>query len=109
MGRIAMLERGQTVRFHYLWARQAQVGEEPGRKACQVCIVAHTPGNPDAIYLFPITSQEPRPERVALSFPEMEYRPPGRPFPPVGSPSMNITASSWTRLSASSQLGRLAM
>ena len=49
MGRIAMLEGGQTVRFHYLWTRQAQVGEEPGRKACQVCIVAHTPGR---LFLF---------------------------------------------------------
>ncbi|MBB5577212.1 MULTISPECIES: type II toxin-antitoxin system PemK/MazF family toxin [Rhizobium] len=69
-----MLERGQIVRFHYLWAHQAQVGEESGRKARPVCIVVRTPGNPGAVYLFPITSQEPQPERVALSFPEMECR-----------------------------------
>jgi len=76
-----MLERGQVVRFHYLWARQAQAGEESGRKARPVCIVVRTPGNPGAVFLFPITSQEPQPDRIALSFPEMECRRAGLVFP----------------------------
>lgn len=76
-----MLERGEVVRFHYLWARQAQAGEESGRKARPVCIVVRTPGNPGAVFLFPITSQEPRPDRITLSLPEMECRRAGLAFP----------------------------
>ena len=76
-----MLDRGQIVRFHYLWARQAQAGEESGRKARPACIVVRTPGKPGAVYLFPVTSQEPQPERVALSFPEIECRRAGLSFP----------------------------
>lgn len=76
-----MLERGEVVRFHYLWARQAHAGEESGRKARPVCIVVHTLGNPGAVFLFPITSQEPRPDRIALAFPEMECRRAGLAFP----------------------------
>ena len=52
-----MLERGQIVRFHYLWARQADAGEESGRKARPVCMVVRAPGNPGAVYLFPITKE----------------------------------------------------
>jgi hypothetical protein len=44
-----MLERGQIVRFFYLWKRQADAGEESGRKARPVCIVVRTPDNPGAI------------------------------------------------------------
>ena len=77
----AMFERGQVVRFHYLWARQASVGEESGRKGRPVCIVVRTPGNPGAVYLFPITSQEPRSERISLSLSEMECRRVGLSFP----------------------------
>ncbi|THK33782.1 hypothetical protein EHS39_34275 [Ensifer sp. MPMI2T] len=76
-----MLERGEIVRFHYLWARQAEAGEESGRKARPACIVVRTPGNPGAVYLFPITSQQPQAQRVALSFPEMECRRAGLSFP----------------------------
>lgn len=47
-----MFERGQVVRFHYLWARQANAGEESGRKARPVCFVVRTPGNPGAVYSF---------------------------------------------------------
>lgn len=76
-----MLERGEIVRFHYLWARQAEAGEDSGRKARPACIVVRTPGNAGAVYLFPITSQQPPAERVALSFPEMECRRAGLSFP----------------------------
>ena len=76
-----MLERGQIVRFHYLWARQADAGEESGRKARPVCMVVRAPGNPGAVYLFPITSQEPQDGRISLSFSEMECRRAGLSFP----------------------------
>ena len=69
-----MFERGQIVRFYYLWKRQADAGEETGRKARPACIVVRTPNNPGAVFLFPITSQEPDPERLFLPFGEMECR-----------------------------------
>lgn len=69
-----MLERGQVVRFFYLWKRQADAGEESGRKARPVCIVVRTPTTPGAVFLFPITSQEPTPDRLALAFSQIECR-----------------------------------
>ncbi len=76
-----MFERGQVVRFHYLWARQAKAGEESGGKARPVCIVVRAPGNPGAVYLFPITLQEPQSERISLALSEMECRRIGLSFP----------------------------
>jgi len=76
-----MLERGQIVRFFYLWKRQADAGEESGRKARPVCIVVRTPDNPGAAFLFPITSQQPDPDRLSLSFGEIECRRAGLAYP----------------------------
>ena len=69
-----MLERGQIVRFFYLWRWQSDAGEETGRKARPACIVVKTPENPGALFLFPITSQQPSEERLYLAFGEMECR-----------------------------------
>jgi hypothetical protein len=41
-----MFDKGQVVRFHYLWNRQALEGEETGRKARPVCVVVRTAANP---------------------------------------------------------------
>lgn len=76
-----MLERGHVVRFFYLWRRQAEAGEESGRKARPVCIVVRTPDNPGAVFLFPITSQQPDPGRLFLPFGEIECRRAGLAFP----------------------------
>lgn len=76
-----MLERGQIVRFFYLWSRQAAAGEESGRKARPTCIVVRSPGKPGAVFLFPITSQKPDSDRIALAFPEIECRRAGLAFP----------------------------
>jgi mRNA-degrading endonuclease toxin of MazEF toxin-antitoxin module len=70
-----MFEQGDVVEFYYLWHREAQRGEESGRKPRPVCIVIKTPGNPDVVFLFfPFTSKLPLPGQVALSVPEMECR-----------------------------------
>lgn len=76
-----MLERGQIVRFNYLWKRQADAGEETGRKARPVCIVMRTPDNPARVFLFPITSQQPDKERLALAFSQIECKRAGLSFP----------------------------
>ena len=81
MTRFPMLERGQIVRFFYLWKRQSDAGEETGRKARPACIVVKTPDNPGAIFLFPITSQEPDADRLFLPFGEMECRRAGLVYP----------------------------
>lgn len=69
-----MLEQGDVAEFYYLWHREAQQGEESGRKPRPVCIVIKTPGNPDVAFLFPFTSKSPLPGQLALSVPEMECR-----------------------------------
>jgi hypothetical protein len=69
-----MFEQGEVVVFYYLWHREAQQGEESGRKPRPVCIVIKTPGNPDVVFLFPFTSKPPQPGQLALSVPEMECR-----------------------------------
>jgi hypothetical protein len=69
-----MLNPGDVVRFFYLWARQAEAGEESGRKARPVCVVVRTKAVPGALFLFPITSQEPSPSRPCFAIPEIECR-----------------------------------
>lgn len=69
-----MLEPGDIVRFFYLWARQAEAGEESGRKARPVCVVVKTQSAPKALFLFPITSGAPEPARASLAIPEIECR-----------------------------------
>lgn len=78
---VPMFERGQIVRFFYLWKRQAYAGEETGRKARPACIVVKTLDNPGAVFLFPITSQEPDADRLHLAFGEMECRRAGLAYP----------------------------
>lgn len=48
----AMFDKGQVVRSHYLWHRQALEGEETGRKARPVCVVVRTAGNPGVASCF---------------------------------------------------------
>ncbi|SES41218.1 type II toxin-antitoxin system PemK/MazF family toxin [Rhizobium sp. NFR03] len=76
-----MLEPGDIVRFYYLWKRQADMGEESGRKARPVCVVVRTPDRPGKVFLFPITSQHPDPSRVSLAISPMECRRAGLGFP----------------------------
>src|SRR5690606_25772790 len=60
--------------FHYLWHRQAEKGEESGRKSRPVCIVVKTPANPDVVFLFPFTSKSPLFGQLALAVSEIECR-----------------------------------
>jgi hypothetical protein len=76
-----MLKPGDLIRYHYLWAREAARGEESGRKARPSCVVVRTPANPSVLFVFPLTSQQPRPERAFLAVPEMECRRGGLDYP----------------------------
>ncbi len=60
-----MLERGAVYSYSYLWGREADAGEESGRKNRPVCFLVRPSRQPDLMYLFAITSQEPAKHRVA--------------------------------------------
>ena len=68
------LKRGDVVRYYFLWARQAQAGEESGRKSRPVCVVVRTASEPAALFLFPLTSQKPAAARAYLLVSEIECR-----------------------------------
>jgi hypothetical protein len=76
-----MLKPGDIIRYGYLWARQADAGEETGRKARPACVVVRTPSNPAALFVFPLTSQNPGTGQPHLPVPEIECRRAGLDFP----------------------------
>jgi hypothetical protein len=76
-----MFKPGDLLRYYYLWARQADAGEESGRKARPVCIVVRTPTAPAALFLFPLTSQQPDANRTHIAVSEIECRRGGLDFP----------------------------
>jgi hypothetical protein len=76
-----MLKPGDLLRYYYLWARQADAGEESGRKARPVCVVVRTPTPPAAPFLFPLTSQKPDRTRAHVAISEIECRRGGLDFP----------------------------
>ena len=76
-----MLEPGDVVRFFYLWTRQADAGEDSGRKARPACIAVKSSAPSSIAYLFAITSQTPGAERLAAAFSEIECRRAGLSFP----------------------------
>jgi hypothetical protein len=69
-----MPQVGDIVRFNYLWAREAKVGEESGRKARPVCVIVRTSAAPAALFLLPLTSRPPAKARAVLSVPEIECK-----------------------------------
>jgi hypothetical protein len=76
-----MLKPGDVLEYHYLWARQANVGEESGRKARPVCLVIKTTAHPASLFLFPLTSQKPDKLRTSTIVSEIECRRAGLDFP----------------------------
>lgn len=76
-----MFDAGDIVRFGYLSVREADAGEESGRKARPVCVVVRTPNAPAALFLFPITSQEPAASRAHIAISEIECKRGGLGFP----------------------------
>jgi len=67
---------GAVINYDYLWHREYERGEESGRKtrpACIMLIVRGKDGREQALF-FPITSQKPMRDTVAVSLPETEAR-----------------------------------
>lgn len=69
-----MFEAGEVYEFSYLWKRQAEQGEESGRKDRPVCLAVTSGQDPTALFLFPITSQKPLSDREAIASSETECR-----------------------------------
>ncbi|MEI9406121.1 hypothetical protein [Mesorhizobium argentiipisi] len=76
-----MFKPGDLLRYYYLWARQADAGEESGRKARPVCIVVRAPTAPATLFLFPLTSRQPDATRTYIAISEIECRRGGLDFP----------------------------
>ncbi|BCM87673.1 hypothetical protein [Methylobacterium indicum] len=67
-------DTGLVVRYSFLWPREHDRGEREGRKDRPVCLVVPVNVAPGAVVVFPITTQEPLPDRTAVAVPETERR-----------------------------------
>lgn len=76
-----MLARGNLYRFNYLWSREHRRGEISGRKARPVCLILRSSARPEALFLFPITSQQPLGHSYCLPISEQECRHAGLDYP----------------------------
>jgi len=67
---------GQVFDYRFLWKWQARRGETEGRKSrpsCVAIVIANSAGQ-HVIFIAPITSKQPGPDRAALAIPETEAR-----------------------------------
>ncbi len=72
-----MRRDGEIYSYDFLWKREAERGEEAGRKTRPVCLQLLTNLQrrfPDPVLLVPITSQNPTATDQALAIPEMELK-----------------------------------
>ena len=67
-----MFERGEVYSYSYLWAREAAAGEESGRKNRPACLLIRPSRQPDLLFMFAITSREPRVGRIFEKVPTGE-------------------------------------
>lgn len=77
-----MFEAGQVYRYSYLWSSQFEAGEESGRKDRPVCLLLGANAASGALFLFPISTREPKDKSGSIEIPPAERRLGGldRPF-----------------------------
>lgn len=69
------IRSGSVIAYPYLWHRQSLDGETEGRKSRPTAVGVRLPSpRGDRLLLFPITSQAPSPDRLAVEIPETEKR-----------------------------------
>jgi hypothetical protein len=68
------IRSGSVIRYPYLWAREARRGELEGRKPRPVVVAIRMKiaKAGDLLLMFPITTQPPPPQSLALEIPEAE-------------------------------------
>lgn len=67
-------ETGLVILYNFLWAHEHDTGAEHGRKARPACVVVPVTRQGDDVVLFPLTTREPEPGRLAVRVPEIERR-----------------------------------
>lgn len=67
-------ETGLVISYYFLWDREHAKGEEEGRKPRPACVVVPLTSKHGDVVLFPLTTKEPPPGRIAIKVPEMERR-----------------------------------
>jgi hypothetical protein len=65
---------GLVLNYRFLWSYEQQKGADNGRKARPICVVVPLNVAHDVVVLFPLTTQEPAQDRVALRVPDIERR-----------------------------------
>ena len=70
------IDRPETglVLYNFLWAHEHDRGAEHGRKPRPACVVVPLTRGGDDVVLFPLTTREPGPDRLAVKVPETERR-----------------------------------
>lgn len=69
------LRPGDVFEYHYLWARQAEMGETEGRKNRPVCLLIALPVQSGTILvILAITATEPESKDDAIEIPAIEAR-----------------------------------
>ncbi len=64
---------GLVLRYHYLWAREAEAGAESGAKARPAAVVmtiTKTAETPARVFVLPITHSQPKGAVTAIEIPE---------------------------------------
>jgi hypothetical protein len=68
---------GLIIRYDFLWKREADRGEETGRKACPVCVqllMDRSGRAAEPVILLPLTTKEPYGDTIGIEVPELEAR-----------------------------------
>ena len=70
------IKTGSVIEYPYLWSHEKAGGETEGHKhrSTAVGLRVAVPGQPDLLFLFPITSRPQSPGRFAVEIPEIEKR-----------------------------------
>jgi hypothetical protein len=79
----AGFEAGAVFSYSYLWAREAEAGEESGRKYRPACLLIRLSRKEDRLYMFAITSRRPIAGRIAEELNQLECK------------RCNLTAPAW--------------
>jgi len=69
-----VIKPGDIIDYYYLWHRQAEAGEESGRKARPVCLAVVSQRDPTRLFLFPVTTQPPFRDRAAFALSQLECK-----------------------------------
>ena len=68
------IRTGLVISYRFLWGREQAAGADHGRKARPTCVVVPVTAKGDLVALFPLTTQEPGPDRLSVRVPETERR-----------------------------------